>query len=523
MTAPLKIPALPVVLAAIALGGAAPASAATWIAAWGAAPTGSATGGPDNATVRDLVRVSVGGTAIRIRVANALSTDTPLVIGKASVALAKAPGSAQLDPGTSRAITFGGRPGITLAPKAPYVYSDPVELPVGDQQDLAIDLYLPRAEPGALTATWNTSFATANGAGDKTGQDAGAFSPGPSSSAFTQHPGGTQVPLNCNGCATYALTAVDVLTTEAAGALVGLGSSTFHGDGSDQDMWNTVLNDISRRIDGELPSGRRLGIVNAGIGGDTLHAGLDRAERDAFSQSGVTGVIAYDLNDIAPPTSHTAVQVEADYRKLVAESHARGIRVYCPTWPPDASLATPTDERSKINAWILSSGECDDVVDWSAVLRYPEQPNAFRPEYFSDGMHPNPAGHQAIADATPLRWFTAPPLASGSTALSPTGCVSRRRLVIHLRAPHGQVLRSARVFVNGRQVAALHGRRLQTRLNLRGLPPRHSACDDLPAHALGACVRPYARVSHMRGARDLARSDPTAGAVGDVRARPRWR
>ncbi len=152
---------------------------------------------------------------------------------------------------------------------------------------------------------------------------------------------------------------------------------------------------------------------------------------------GVTGVIAYDLNDIAPPTSHTAVQVEADYRKLVAESHARGIRVFCPTWPPDASLATPTDERSKINAWILSSGECDDVVDWSVVLRDPEQPNAFRPEYFSDGMHPNPAGHQAIADATPLRWFTAPPLASGSTALSPTGCVSRRRLVIHLRAPHG--------------------------------------------------------------------------------------
>src|SRR5258705_1766621 len=92
MTAPLKIPALPVVLAAIALGGAAPASAATWIAAWGAAPTGPATGGPDNATVRDLVRVSVGGTAIRIRVANALSTDTPLVICKASVAPAKAPG-----------------------------------------------------------------------------------------------------------------------------------------------------------------------------------------------------------------------------------------------------------------------------------------------------------------------------------------------------------------------------------------------------------------------------------------------
>src|SRR2546429_110785 len=125
MIPPLKILALAVWLAALTVGAPAVASAATWIAAWGAAPTGSATRGPHNATRPDLVRVSVGGTAIRIRVANALSTDTPLVIGKASVALAKSPGSADLVPGTSRAITFGGRPGITLTPKTPYVYSDP--------------------------------------------------------------------------------------------------------------------------------------------------------------------------------------------------------------------------------------------------------------------------------------------------------------------------------------------------------------------------------------------------------------
>jgi lysophospholipase L1-like esterase len=474
MAQPSKSPGFVALLVAatFALGASATANAASWIAAWGGSPTGSPTGGPTNATVRNLVRVSVGGTAIRIRVANALSTGTPLVIGKASVALAKAPGSAALVPGTSRAITFGGRPGVTLPPKTPYAYSDPVTLPVGDQQDLAVDLYLPSAEPGALTATWNTSFVTADGAGDKTGQaSADGFSPGASSTGFPAPPGGTQVPLSCDGCATYALTAVDVLTSEATGAIVGLGSSTFQGDGSDPDKWNTVLNDLSRRIDGELPFGRRLAVVNAGIGGDTLHAGLERAERDVFSQSGVTSVIAYDLNDIAPPASRTAEQVESDYRKLIAESHARGIRVFCPTWPPDASIATPTDERSKINAWILNSGECDDVVDWAAVLRDPQAPDTFRPEYFSDGIHPNPAGHQAIADATPLRWFTAGPLGTGSISLpAAKACVSRRRFVIHLRAPHGQPLRSARVFVNGRQVAARRGRRLHARVDLRGLP-----------------------------------------------------
>src|SRR4051794_936011 len=448
---------------AVALGGPAAAHGATWLAAWGASPTGAATGGPSHATVRNLVRVSVGGSALRIRVANALSPDTPLVIGRASVALARAPGSAALVPGTSRPITFGGQPGITVAPKTPYVYSDPVTLPVRDQQDLAIDLYLPTAEPGALTATWNTSFVTADGAGDKTGHEsAGGFSPGAS--------GG--LPLSCDGCATYALTAVDVLTTRARGTLVGLGSSTFNGDGSDPNKWDTVLNDLSRRIDQEIPSGRRLGIVNAGIGGDTLHAGLERAERDVFSQTGVAGVIVYDLNDIAPPTSRTAPQVEADYHKLIAASHLRGIRVLCPTWPPDASIATPTDERSKINAWILASGECDDIVDWAAVLRDPHAPDTFRPEYFSDGIHPNTAGHQAIADATPLRWFTARPRWTGSIALPANGkaCVSRTRFAIRLHAPRGRRLRSARVFVDGRQIASLRGPALRTPIALGSLP-----------------------------------------------------
>ena len=173
-----------------------------------------------------------------------------------------------------------------------------------------------------------------------------------------------------------------------------------------------------------------------------MHAGLDRLDRDVFSQSGVRGVIVYDINDVAPPAGRTAEQVEADYRSLIRRSHARGIRVYCPTWAPDASLTTPTDERGKVNAWILNRKACDGVVDWDGVLRDPQMPATFRPDYFSDGMHPNVAGHRAIADATPLRWLRT--------------CAGRRRIVLHVRG-------HARIFVDGRRVAVRHRRRVVLR------------------------------------------------------------
>ena len=49
-------------------------------------------------------------------------------------------------------------------------------------------------------------------------------------------------------------------------------------------------------------------------------------------------------------------------------------------------------------------------------------------------------------------------------------CVSRRSFRLRLRAPRGQRLRSARVYVNGRRVAVRRGRRLTAPVNLRGLP-----------------------------------------------------
>ena len=67
-----------------------------------------------------------------------------------------------------------------------------------------------------------------------------------------------------------------------------------------------------------------------------------------------------------------------------------------------------THEREKLNAWILNSGTCDDIVDWAAVVSDPEAPYTYMPEYESDSIHPNATGHRAMAMATPMRWFELP-------------------------------------------------------------------------------------------------------------------
>ena len=59
---------------------------------------------------------------------------------------------------------------------------------------------------------------------------------------------------------------------------------------------------------------------------------------------------------------------------------------------------------------------------------------------------------------------------SQPTAQPQRRCVSRRNFAIRVRRPRGTRLRSARVYVNGKRVRTLRGRRIHARVNLRGLP-----------------------------------------------------
>lgn len=376
---------------------------ASWIGAWGApVNTQSPTSGPtpSNSSIRDVARLSLGGSAVRIRIANPFSAN-PLVVGAATIALQAGTSGAAEVPGSTRRLTFGGKPGITLPAGTAYAYSDPVPFTVHAQQNVAVSLYLPGTnEPQVPTAVWNSNYASASGGGDATRDESGASYTtnisGPTATGGLPDQAGTG----------YALTGIDVLTTEANGAVVAFGSSTFQGNNSDQDQYDRVTDLLSVRIGNEIAAGGRKGIVNAGIGGDSLFKALARYDRDVASVSGVKGVMVYDINDIS--NGRTLDQIEGDYRTVVSESHARGIRVMCSTWAPEVQdLPGETSaERESLNAWLLNSRTCDAMVDWDQVLRDPNVPQTYNPAYFSDGIHPNATGHREMANAVPLSlWF----------------------------------------------------------------------------------------------------------------------
>ncbi|MEU5822595.1 MULTISPECIES: hypothetical protein [Streptomyces] len=133
--------------------------APSWVRTWGASPQA-----PDNsvsslepfadATLRQLVRISGGGRRIRLRLSNEYG-NAPLTVGAARVALA-ADDEGGLQDGSSQAVTFSGRPTVTVPTGTP-VLSDPVDLAVDDLARLAISLYL----PGHVgTATCHGTFHT---------------------------------------------------------------------------------------------------------------------------------------------------------------------------------------------------------------------------------------------------------------------------------------------------------------------------------------------------------------------------
>ncbi|MGF7149337.1 lysophospholipase L1-like esterase [Sphingomonas zeicaulis] len=377
-----------------------------WLPAWGSsqmvpdANNSLPAGVLANATLRQIVRPSIGGARVRVRLSNAFGR-APLRIGAATLARSANNRSARIDVATARALAFAGAAGVVIPPGGDWL-SDPVALPVTAFDDLAVSLHV-LDQPDVQTSHPGSRATSYVARGDQ------VWAGAPIDVTSTDH--------------WFLLSGIEVESCSAKGAIVALGDSITDGRGSTtngNDRWTDLL---ARRLKG------RAAVINQGIGGNRVLLdglgpnALARLDRDVLALPGVRHLVLLEgINDIGslarekPATAeeHRALvaQLTGAYAQIVSRARARGIKVHGATllpfrgndyYHPDA--ATEAD-RQAINAWIRAPGNFDSVIDFDRVMRDRARAEYLNPAFDTgDGLHPNPAGFKAMADAVDLRVF----------------------------------------------------------------------------------------------------------------------
>jgi lysophospholipase L1-like esterase len=394
-----------------------PGEAAGWTATWGAAPLPpSPAMGPfpatptfSNQTIRQIVRITAGGTRIRVRFTNEYGSK-PLLIGAARVALADAQGA--IRPGTDRQLSFAGKPTALIPAGSPYL-SDPVDLPVKTLNDLSVSIYLPE----------DTGPCTCHAVAMQTAlvSDTGDFA----AEAF--------VPKETLMVRAF-ISEVEVYSKVPAKAVVVLGDSISDGVGSTPDTNRRWPDLFAQRL--AARQGHQVwGVVNMGISGNRVlndgagPSALARFDRDVLSVPGAAYLIVFEgVNDIGvsfgqfegpmaevlkglvPDNKATGEAMIAGYRQLIDRARARGLRIFGATIAPyeGSGYYSPEGEavRQQINAWIRTGGAFDAVLDFDAVLRDPDKPTQIAtPLQSGDHLHGSDLGYEAIARSINLSLF----------------------------------------------------------------------------------------------------------------------
>ena len=345
-------------------------------------------------SIRQVVRLSLGGDRIRVKVSN-LFGKAPVTFS--GVQVAPSTGGAGIDAARSRVVQFAGQPSVTLAAGEERL-SDPVALPVQALGDVAVTMYF--AQPTTVTTLHTLGRQTAYIA---QGQQLAAANLVADKAAQRQ--------------SYYGLTAVQVASSDAPRVVVAFGDSITDGYNATVDGAKRYPNQLDERL--KASGAARTSVVNAGISGNrwlrdvTGPNGNGRFERDVLRVPGVTHtIILLGINDLrsafrAPAEAASADNLKGAISTAVQKAKAQNIKVLLGTILPckgEAFCPASVDaQRQLLNTWIRSNPDVDGVVDFDKVTHNPADPAAILPAYNSgDHLHPNDAGYQAMAEAVDL-------------------------------------------------------------------------------------------------------------------------
>ena len=373
------------------------ATAQGWIGTWATAPQTVVksfmpyNNNMSNRSVRQVVKVSIGGDMIRLKLSNIYSTE-PVVIR--SIYIAHAKDSFTIDPKSAKYLKFSNQYKVTI-PAGKSITSDAMPYDLKPLQRLAITINytsaptVPTVHMGSRTTSYIMKGVTnAHSNFEK---------------AFRENHW-------------YNISGIDVYTMRTdLSSIAIIGNSITDGKCSTdnaQNRWPDVMSEMLQlkyKITNQ-------GVLNLGIGNNRVVVpggfgalAKERFDKDVLAQAGVKKVIIFEgINDIGAAKSGysetVARQLIESYQAMIKKAKARRLKVYLGTITPfkGAGYYSPFHEaaRQTVNEWIRNQAknkEVDGILDFAKLLQDPKDDRRMKKEYVSnDWLHPNPTGYKAM-------------------------------------------------------------------------------------------------------------------------------
>jgi lysophospholipase L1-like esterase len=342
-----------------------------------------------NRSVRQVVKVSIGGDVIRLKLSNIYSMQ-PVEIR--SIYIAHAKDSFSIDAKSAQYFKFGNSY-KTVIPAGKQIVSDALKFNLRNLERVAITINytsapeVPTVHMGSRTTSYIMKGVTnAHSNFEK---------------AFRENHW-------------YNISGIDVYTmSNNMSAIAIMGNSITDGKCSTdnaQNRWPDVMSEmlqLKHKITNQ-------GVLNLGIGNNrvTVPGGFgalakERFDRDILMQSGVKKVIIFEgINDIGAAKSGNsetvARQIIESIQGMVRKAKAQKKKVYLGTITPfkGAGYYSHFHEAARlyVNDWIRSQAKnVDGILDFAKLLQDPNDDRRMKREYASnDWLHPNPAGYKAM-------------------------------------------------------------------------------------------------------------------------------
>jgi len=342
-----------------------------------------------NRSVRQVVKVSIGGNVIRLKLSNIYSMQ-PVEIR--SIYIAHAKDSFAIDAKTAQYFKFGNSY-KTVIPAGKQIVSDALKFNLRNLERVAITInYTSAPEVPTVHMGSRTTSYIMKGVTNAHSNFAKAFR--------ENH--------------WYNISGIDVYTmSNNMSAIAIIGNSITDGKCSTdnaQNRWPDVMSEmlqLKHKITNQ-------GVLNLGIGNNrvTVPGGFgalakERFDRDILMQNGVKKVIIFEgVNDIGAARSGSsetvARQIIESIQGMVKKAKARKMKVYLGTITPfkGAGYYTHFHEAARlyVNDWIRSQAKnVNGILDFAKLLQDPNDDRRMKREYASnDWLHPNPTGYKAM-------------------------------------------------------------------------------------------------------------------------------